>query len=114
MKIFNKIIEGIVSRIGNKNYGDENTACIWFKSGTVVNDGSFAATGYTFRFEAVNVSDSIVEEVFSDVYAQISKVFVDNNNKYGVNFVQHRKIPNSNAYEVAVAPRNELRKLNLW
>lgn len=112
-QLFKRLIDLIIIKSGNKGYGDNENSTIWFKSGTIVNDNSWSSTGYVFRFEVTNISDDIVIQAFEDAAKELREIFVDENKQDIINIFQHRKVKNSNAYEVFVCPRDEYFKLQL-
>ena len=112
-QLFNKIIEHIINKANMKKYGEGDNITIWFKSGTIVNDKSWASTGYMFRFEVTNFSDEEIEATMSDLGAEIQEIFSNSDIKQTYNIFNYRQINNSNAYEVFVSPRNEYIKLQL-
>lgn len=112
-QLFYKIIENVISKANIQKYGEENNITIWFKSGTIVNDKSWASTGYMFRFEVTNFSNDKIEEIMSDLSKEIREIFSNSDNEKTFNIFNYRKLSNSNAYEVFVSPRNEFIKLQL-
>ena len=112
-QVFNKIVESIVSKSNMKKYGEGEKITIWFKSGTIVNDRSWASTGYMFRFEVTNYSSTHVEEVLTELSKEIKEIFANSDIKESYNIFNYRKLSNSDAYEVFVSPRNEYIKLQL-
>lgn len=112
-QLFNKIIEHVINKANMQKYGEENNITIWFKSGTIVNDKSWASTGYMFRFEVTNFSNDDIEETMSDLGAEIQEIFSNSDINQSYNIFNYRKLSNSDAYEVFVSPRNEYIKLQL-
>lgn len=112
-QLFYKIVEHIVNKANMRKYGEGDNITVWFKSGTIVNDNSWASTGYMFRFEVTNFSNEEIEATMSDLAEEIQEIFSNSEIKQTYNIFNYRQINNSNAYEVFVSPRNEYIKLQL-
>ena len=111
-QVFNRLLELILANTGNNGYGDNEQVVVWFKSGTIINDNSWSSTGYVFRFEVTNFSDEKMQSVFKEAYDEIKDMYEEEGIS-GTELFQYRKLNNSNAYEVFVAPRDEYFKLDL-
>lgn len=105
-QIFYKILELTESEMLKVKYGDGKKYKVWLKSGTIINDTTWSATGYIFRISISNMEDSITESILKSIQEDLQSLLLKQSNE-AVNIMQWRKIEGNNTYEIFLAPRDE-------
>lgn len=102
-QVLNRFLEIVNLRTKLSSYGEDNSVNIYLTSGTRVADNTWSATGYVFRIQTPNFTET--EEVFEEMKQEFAEIFANSNAEAQHGIFNYQKIGDS--WDVFIAPRNK-------